>query len=120
MDIAAQPEIKDKDPGSKQNEILAAAHVRTGTPASTCKRIGKSPASPPVSQGPIPELQRSHQGTTSQLKIKGREGINFGAVEMPCLREMVQGSPGTRIGPLLSNLQTDFLLEHAFPMHVSW
>ena len=83
MDIAAQPEIKDKDPGSKQNEIVAAAHVRTGTPTSTCKRIGKSPASPPVSQGPIPELQRSHQGPTSQLKIKGREGINFGAVEMP-------------------------------------
>lgn len=52
-----------------------------------------------MSQGPIPELQRSHQGTTSQLKIKGNKGINFGAVEMPRLREVVQGSPGTRIGP---------------------
>lgn len=89
VNVAAQPEMK-KDGDSRQNGTLAAAHLRTGMSIPT--PIFKSPALSPVSQGPSPALQRrSHQGTTSQLKFKGRELI------LELLRHPVQGKGGYRV-----------------------
>lgn len=37
---------------------------------------------------PGPHPSTTEKVSTSQLKLKGREGIDFGAVETLCLREM--------------------------------
>lgn len=97
--------MKEKDPNSRQSGALAAAHVKSGTsiPTPTCK----SHASPLVSQG---HLSTTEKVSTSQLKLQGREGVDFGAVEITCLREMRGTGP-----PQEPEWLSSFLLEHFFP-----
>lgn len=116
MDLAAQPAMKEKDPNSRQSGALAAAHVRSGTsiPTPTCK----SHASPPVSQG---HPSTTEKVITSQLKLKGREGIDFGAVGILCLREMRgTGQPRNQNGSLPFYLNIFFPMCVNEEMHFAW